>query len=108
MGCPDVGDTAHAGVKSLFKGNGHGRWRGEESDALSEQLIVALAELGGDGLYVLVHSVYVCRWGRQLPGVEVEGCSWVICLFEGWHRSHVRRIFRTFSQKKIKRLICIM
>ena len=100
MGCPDVGDTAHAGVKSLFKGNGHGRWRGGESDALSERLIVALAELGGDGLYVLVHSVYVCRRGGQLPGVEVEGCSWVICLFEGWHQFACSQDLSHFFAKK--------
>lgn len=52
-GGPDVGDAAHAGVKSLFEGNGHGWQSGGESDTLGDRFIVTLAELGGGGRAVV-------------------------------------------------------
>ncbi len=85
-GSPDVGDAARARVKSLVEGDGHGRRSGGESDALSDRFIVALAELGGSGWAVLVRTACAGRRGGQLPGVEVEGCSWVICLFKVRHQ----------------------
>ena len=81
-----MGDAAHAGVQSLFEGDGHGRRSGGESDALGDRFVVALAQLGGGGRVVVMRKACVGRRGRQLPGIEVEDCSWVVCLFEGWHR----------------------
>ena len=52
---------------------------------LGDRFIVALTELGGDGR-VIVRMVCAGGQGGLFPGVEVEGCSWMICLFEGGHR----------------------
>jgi hypothetical protein len=86
-----VRDAAYAGVQSHFEDDGHG-WRcGGESDALGDRFIVAFAELGGDGpalvdIVCVGVLVGVGRRGGHLPGIEFENCTWVICLFEVWHR----------------------
>ncbi len=72
--------AAHVGVKLLFEGDGHGWRSGRDRDALGDRFIVALAEMGEGAVFMEV------RRGGRFPGIEVEGCSWVICLFEGWHR----------------------
>ena len=78
---PDVGDTASAGVKSLYEGDGHEWWSGGESDALVDRLLVAVAERCGG------RRVHICKpcagWrGGLCQVVEVEGCPWVVCTFE--------------------------
>jgi len=53
VGGLNMGDVAHAGVKSLltFEGNGGHDWQSvRESYVLGDRFIVALAELGGGGL----------------------------------------------------------
>lgn len=84
MGGPDVGDTAGAGVKSLFEGDGHGWWSGGESDALGDRLIVALAELGAGRRAVLICTacwlagrVVARRRGRGLllGGMSLRGLA---------------------------------
>ena len=53
VGGLNMGDMAHAGVKSLltFEGDRRHDWQSvRESDVLGDRFIVALAELGGGGL----------------------------------------------------------
>ncbi len=59
-GGPDVGNAPHAGVQSIFEGDGRGWWSGGESNAFGDRFIVALAELGGDVPPVLVRTPCQC------------------------------------------------
>ena len=83
-----MGDAVHAGVQSHFEDDGHSWRSGGENDALIDRFFVAFPEPGGDGRVLVVDKVCVGvgRRGGELPGIEIEDCSWVICLFEVWHR----------------------